>query len=108
MLLPPFLNKSNGYFMKLTKETLLYNTDGSADILKKERLAISRGRMSANLAIVTSLTSYSDFPIGHTLHQFMTLITTDSREVSIEPFSTGVACQQETLTLPDTLFRPFL
>ena len=57
-----------------------------------------------------SLTSYSDIPINQTFHQFHDLDTEhDLHRITSgyhEAFATGVACQQGTLTLPDTLFRP--
>ena len=55
----------------------------------------------------------SDFLTDHTFHQFHYLDTElDLRRIMNGfhgAFATGVACQQGTLTLPDTWFRaPFL
>ena len=52
----------------------------------------------------------SDYPTNHTFHQFHDL-DTDFYLHRITSgfhgaFATGVACQQGTLTLPDTWFRP--
>ena len=52
----------------------------------------------------------SDFPTNQTFHQFHDLDTDfDLRRITSGfhgAFATGVACQQGTLTLPDTWFRP--
>ena len=52
----------------------------------------------------------SDFPTNQTFHQFHDLDTELDRHRIMSgfhgAFATGVACQQGTLTLPDTLFRP--
>ena len=56
------------------------------------------------------LTSYSDFPTDQTFHQFDDLDTELGLHRITSGFYgalvTGVACQQGTLTLPDTWFRP--
>ena len=52
----------------------------------------------------------SDFPTNQTFHQFHDLNTDfDLHRIASgfnAAFATGVACQQGTLTLPDTWFRP--
>ena len=54
----------------------------------------------------------SDFPTNQTFHQFHnrdTEIDFDLHQIMSgfhEAFATGVVCQQGTLTLPDTWFRP--
>ena len=52
----------------------------------------------------------SDFPTNQTFHQFHDLDTDfDLHRITSGfhgAFATGVACQQGTLTLPDTWFRP--
>ena len=52
----------------------------------------------------------SDFPTYQTFHQFYDLDTDfDLHRITSGfhgAFATGVACQQGTLTLPDTWFRP--
>ena len=60
-------------------------------------------------------TSYSDFHTYQTFHQFPDLdIELDFQWITrgfhgaFTVCATGVACQQGTLTLPDTWFRPFL
>ena len=56
------------------------------------------------------LTSYSDFPTDQTSHQFHNLDTKlDLHRIMSGfhwAFATDMACQQGTLTLPDTWFRP--
>ena len=55
-----------------------------------------------------SLTN-SDFPTNQTFHQFHDLDTGLDLPIMSRfhgAFATGVACQQGTLTLPDTWFRP--
>ena len=58
------------------------------------------------------LTSYNDFPADNTFHQFHDFDTElDLYRITGSfdgAFATGVACQQGTLTLSDTWFRPFL
>ena len=52
----------------------------------------------------------SDYPTNQTFHQFHDLDTKfDLQRITggfHRAFATGVACQQGTLTLPDTWFRP--
>ena len=59
-----------------------------------------------------SSTSTSDFQTDQTFHQFYDLETeVDLYRITSGfhgAFATGVACQQGTLTLPDTWFRSFL
>ena len=59
-----------------------------------------------------NLFSCRDYLTDKTFPNFITLIPsltfTELRMVSRGEFATGVACQQEMLTLPDTWFRPFL
>ena len=56
------------------------------------------------------LTSYSEIPTNQTFNQFHDLDTElDLHRITSGfhgAFATGVACQQGTLTLPDTWFRP--
>ena len=56
------------------------------------------------------LLTNSDFPTNQTFHQFHDLDTDfDLHRITSGfhgAFATGVACQQGTLTLPDTWFRP--
>ena len=57
-------------------------------------------------------TSYSDFPTDQTFRQFHDLDTElDLHRITggcHGAFATGVACQQGTLTFPDTWFCTFL
>ena len=55
-----------------------------------------RTSLGTSILLLWSLTN-SDFPTNQTFHQFHDLYT---------ELATGVACEQGTLTLPDTWFRP--
>ena len=77
------------------------------DLDKQYRVSLSR-----MLIGILSLDKFFDFPTAQTVQQFRD----DDTEFDLHritsgfhgAFSTGMACQKGTLTLPDTWFRPFL
>ena len=93
-----------GYFVEHLKSSFRKFHDRYGDLIQQYEVSLL-----PLLNDILSLTN-CDFPTNQTFHQFHDLDT----ELYLHrimsgfdgAFSNGVTCQQETLTLPDTWFRP--
>ena len=97
---------------KIRNSKILANYTAKVKGVRESPTGILSNNMKFPSRTVCNSTSYSDRSIDHTLYKFYDLHT----ELGLRRITSGfhgaiatdVACQLGTLTLPDTLFRPFL
>ena len=97
-----------GYLVERMKSSFRKFYGRYGDLI--QQYEVSLFRMSRECWTTFWISTNSDFPTNQTFHQFNDLYTEfDLHRMKSGfhgAFATGVACQQGTLTLPDTWFRP--